>query len=179
MSHGKQRKAPLKMDTEIVVKKLGWLTKKLSYLGAAGLFAIMLLTTADVTGRYLFNKPILGAFELTEFLVLILIFSFLACAQAEKNHVSVDLLLGRFSKRWQRVIGIINHAVCLVMMGLFVWMTTIRALELMAFVEASANLGIPKYPFAFFVVIGFAVLGLEYIRDLIRMAGSGKKGGQR
>ncbi len=166
------------MDTESVLKKLGWLSSKLSYLGAAALFVMMLLTAADVTGRYLFNKPILGAFEITEFLVLILIFSFLAPTQAHKTHVSVDLLLGRLPKRWQKIIGIFNHIVCLVLMGLFVWMSTLRAFELKQFVEASPNLGIPKYPFAFFVVVGCAVLGLEYIRDLIRMGKAEKKGGQ-
>jgi len=167
------------MDTETVLKKLGWLSNKLSYLGAVALFIMMLLTAADVAGRYLFNRPILGAFELTEFLVLILIFSFLAHAQAEKTHVSVDLLVGRFSKKWQKVIGFFNHAVCLALMGLFVWMTTLRVMELKEYAEASSNLGIPKYPFAAFVVIGFAVLGLEYIRDLIKMAKAKKKGVQR
>jgi len=167
------------MDTETVLKKLGWLANTLSYLGAVALFIMMLLTAADVAGRYLFNKPILGAFELTEFLVLILIFSFLAHAQAEKTHVSVDLLVGRLPKIWRTVIGFFNHAVCLALMGLFVWMTTIRAMELKEYAEASSNLGIPKYPFASFVVIGFAVLGLEYVRDLIKMANANKKGGQR
>jgi TRAP-type transport system small permease protein len=166
------------MDTETVLKRLGWLGDKLSYLGAGALFVMMLLTAADVTGRYLFNKPILGAFELTEFLVLILIFSFLAHTQAQKTHVSVDLLLGRLPKKLQTAVGLFNHAVCLVLMGLFVWMTILRAFELKQFGEASPNLGIPKYPFAVFVVIGFAVLGLEYIRDLVRMAGAKKKGTQ-
>ncbi len=163
------------MDTETVLKKLGWLGNKMSYLGSAALFLMMLLTTADVTGRYLFNKPILGAFELTEFLVLILIFSFLANAQAAKTHVSVDLLLGRLPKKWQTVVRSLNHAVCLGLMGLFVWMSALRSMELKEYAEASSNLGIPKYPFAAFVVIGFAVLGLEYIRDLIRMAKAKKK----
>jgi TRAP-type transport system small permease protein len=168
-----------KMDAETILKKLGWLSNKLSYLGAIALFAMMLLTAADVSGRYIFNKPILGAFELTEFLVLILIFSFLAHAQAEKTHVSVDLLVGRLPKKWRTALGIFNHTVCLLLMGLFVWMTTIRAMELKEYAEASSNLGIPKFPFAYFVVIGFAILGLEYIRNLIRMVKPRKKGVQR
>ncbi len=167
------------MKSDTVVKKLGWFGDKLSYLGAAALFAMMLLTAADVTGRYVFNKPILGAFELTEFLVLILIFSFLAPTQAHKSHVSVDLLLGRLPRKWQGAIAVFNHAVCLFLMGLFVWMSTVRAFELKEFVEASPNLGIPKYPFAFFVVLGCAVMGLEYLRDLIRMANAKKRGESR
>jgi TRAP-type C4-dicarboxylate transport system permease small subunit len=169
----------LKMDTETVLKKLGWLSSKLSYLGAGALFIMMLLTAADVAGRYLFNKPILGAFELTEFLVLILIFSFLAHAQAEKTHVSVDLLVGRLPEKWRMTLSVINHAVCLALVGLIAWMSAIRAMELKEYAEASSNLGIPKYPFAYFVVIGCAVLALEYMRDLIRMAKPKKKGVQR
>ena len=167
------------MDAERVLKKLGWPSSKLSYLGAAALFFMMVLTAADVTGRYLFNKPITGAFELTEFLVLILIFSFLGHTQAKKMHVSVDLLVGRMPKKWQTVIGVFNHTLCFILICLFVWMSTVRAFELTQFVEASPNLGIPRYPFAFFVVLGCAVLGIEYVRDLIRMIGNGKQGGRR
>ena len=41
---------------------------QLALEGVAGatLFALMLLTTADVVGRYFFNLPILGTVELTQ-----------------------------------------------------------------------------------------------------------------
>jgi TRAP-type C4-dicarboxylate transport system permease small subunit len=167
------------MNADTVLRKLGWISHTLAYLGAVALFVMMLLTTADVTGRYLFNQPILGAFELTEFLVLILIFSFLAHTQAEKTHVSVDLLLRRLPRKWRRAIGVFNHAVSLALMALLVWMTALRALELKTYVEASSNLGIPKYPFAFFVVIGCGVLCIEYLRDLIRLGQVRKKGDEQ
>ena len=72
------------MSIERIHKKMEWLSSNLSYLGSIALFAMMSLTTVDVVGRYFFNKPVLGAFELTEFLVLILIFSFLAPARQRK-----------------------------------------------------------------------------------------------
>ena len=53
------------------------------------------LTTVDVVGRYVFNSPITGVFEITEYLVLILIFSFIGYTQSQKSHVAVDLLLAR------------------------------------------------------------------------------------
>ena len=64
--------------------KLGRISSILAYVGACSLFGIMCLTTADVGGRYLFNSPILGVFELTEFMILILIFSFLAYTQSKR-----------------------------------------------------------------------------------------------
>jgi TRAP-type C4-dicarboxylate transport system permease small subunit len=164
------------MHIESISRKLEWLSKKLAYLGAVALLCMMLLTTADVTGRYLFNKPVLGAFELTEFLVLILIFSFLAQAQSNKTHVAVDLFLARFPQKLRLIIGVFNHIVCLVLMALIAWMSAVRAIELKEFAEASSNLQIPKYPFAYFVVIGCVALCLEYIRDLIRLTTPKKKG---
>jgi TRAP-type C4-dicarboxylate transport system permease small subunit len=160
------------MDLKAVSRKLGVISSLLAYLGAVALFVMMGLTAADVVGRYIFNAPILGVFELTEFMVLILIFSFLAYSQSHKTHVSVDLVINLLPKRIQVYIELFNHAVCLILMALVTWKGIERALELMEVGEASPNLGIPDYPFVFFLVLGCAVLCVEYIRDLIRLSGS-------
>ncbi len=156
------------MDLELIWRKMGAPSRILAKLGAVALFAMMLLTSVDVVCRYLFNSPIRGAFELTEFLVLILIFSFLGYTQSQKSHISVDLLFTRFPNRVQRIIGLLNHVVCLVLMILITWMAVDQGLELREVGEKSANLGIPKYPFAFFLAFGCAVMCIEFCRDLVR-----------
>ena len=165
------------MAIETVLSKLGKCSSFLSGLGAIALFGMMALTMADVIGRYLFNSPILGAFEITEFLVLILIFSFLGYAQAHKVHVSVDLLITMFPRKVQRVIDLINHTVCFLLMILIAWMGAVNALDLMEVGEASPNLSIPDYPFAFFLALGCAVTCVEFLRDLIGLFASPKEGG--
>lgn len=162
------------MESPTVSKKIKNLSTLLGYLGAIALFIMMMLTTVDVIGRYLFNTPITGAFEVTEFLVLILIFSFLCNAQSHKDHVSVDLLFQRFPKKIRHITNIFNHIACLGLTILIVWMSFMKALELKEFGEASPNLVIPTYPFVFFLVVGCSVLGLEYLRDIIEIV-SGKK----
>ena len=157
------------MGIQRIYRKMEWISNNLAYLGSMALFAMMLLTTVDVVGRYFFNKPVLGAFELTEFLVLILIFSFLAPSQAKKSHVAVDLVFQHLPARLRPVIDILNHLLCLVFMSLIAYRCFVRALEIKSFGEATSNLGIIKYPFAFFVVFGCAALSIEYSRDLIRL----------
>ena len=127
----------------------------------------MCLTTADVVGRYLFNRPITGVFELTEYLVLILIFSFIGYTQSRKSHVAVDLVIGKIPEKIKALIDIGNHAVCLILMILITWMGVEKAFELKAVGEASPNLQIPAYPFAFFLVLGCVVMCIELIRDII------------
>lgn len=144
------------------------------YLGAIALFAMMSLTTIDVAGRYLFNSPIMGAFELTEYLILILIFSFLCNAQSNKDHVTVDLFFNKFPKSVRFIANIVNHVACFTLTVLIVWMSFLKALELKEVGEASPNLVIPDYPFALFLVVGCIVLSLEYLRDIIKIV-SGKK----
>ena len=163
------------MNVQSASEKLGKLSSFLSNLGALALFAMMVITTADVVGRYLFNKPILGVFELTEFLVLIVIFSFLAYTQSHKGHVAVDLLVLLFPKRLQLYIELFNHTICLLLMVLITWMGIVKALELMEIGETSPNLLVPNYPFVFYLVLGCAVMCIEYIRDLIRLLGSRKE----
>lgn len=163
------------MNIAAVSNKLGRISSALAYVGAFSLFGIMCLTTADVAGRYLFNAPITGVFELTEFMVLILIFSFLAYTQYSKGHVSVDLLVSLFPRKIQTTIAMFNHTICLVLMGLITYMGFRRALELVEFQEASPNLGVPIYPFVFFLVLGCTVMCIEYIRDLLRIFGEKKE----
>jgi TRAP-type C4-dicarboxylate transport system permease small subunit len=157
------------MDSSAISKKIKNLSTLLGYLGAIALFAMMILTTSDVVGRYLFNSPILGAFELTEYLVLILIFSFLCNAQSHKDHVSVDLLFNKFPKKVRHIINIFNHVACLLLTALIVWMSFLKALELKEVGESSPNLVIPEYPFVYFLVAGCIVLCLEYLRDIVVM----------
>lgn len=157
------------MNLSDIHRKLGVLSSLLSYVGAAALFFMMLLTTVDVAARYLANRPITGAFELTEYLVLILIFSFLAITQSEGGHVSVDLFLSRLPARLRFAVDLITHLVCLGLMALIFWMGTLNAFDLKSVGEASPNLGIPKYPFAFFLAFGCLILCVEYLRNIIKI----------
>jgi TRAP-type C4-dicarboxylate transport system permease small subunit len=149
-------------------KKLEKASHLLAYIGDVSLFAMMCLTVVDVVGRYVFNKPVLGAFEITEFLMLIIIASYLAFAQAGKSHITVDILVSRFSQKAQAVIGRINHIISFFMISGIAVMCIVKGLELKDVSEASQLLKVPNYPFAFFLVLGFAVLCLEYVLDIIK-----------
>jgi len=93
------------------LEKLGFVTRILGYIAAAALFLMMLLTTVDVGGRYLFQAPIMGVYELTEFMMVCVVFFSLAYTQSRKGHVEVDILVGRFPKRVQEALTIVNYIV--------------------------------------------------------------------
>lgn len=107
---------------------------QLTLEGVAGatLFAMMLLTTADVTGRYFFNSPILGTVELTQLMLAALVFLSLPVVCWREEHVSVDLLDAVFPPRliWIRQV-IVNLIVtgALWLMAGRVWALGERAMQ--------------------------------------------------
>lgn len=162
-----------------VLKFLQNLSTYLAFIGAFSLFVMMCLTIVDVAGRYLFNQPVLGTYELTEFMVLILIFSFLAYTQSKKSHISVDLFMMFFPEKLKTYIEIINHLACLAIMILITWMGFEKALEMIHTGESSPNLTLPTYPFVFFLVIGCAVMCIEFGRDIFMILMGKKEHGNK
>ena len=144
------------------------LTKPLSHAGAAVLFMMMLLTTCDVVGRYVFNSPIMGTFELTEFLMVCLVFCSLAYAQSQDGHIAVDILVSRFPKFVQSIIKIANDLLTLMVLILITWMSIERGFEMKANNECSGTLLIPVYPFVFAVAVGSAAMGFEIVAGMIK-----------
>ena len=59
-------------------REIDWEARIDAVLGMAAsaiLFVLMLVTFVDVVSRYLFNWPLRGAFEVTELMLLVLIFA--------------------------------------------------------------------------------------------------------
>ena len=62
--------------------------------GAASaiLLAMMLLTVVDVVARYVFSRPLRGAFEATELMLVILIFAGLPLVSFADEHAVMDFV---------------------------------------------------------------------------------------
>jgi TRAP-type C4-dicarboxylate transport system permease small subunit len=166
------------MATPSGVKKRRSFSTYLSYIGNFALAAMMLLATVDVIGRYFFNAPVLGAYEVTEYLMLIMVFSFLALAQSAKVHISVDIVFIRLPAWLQPVLERLNHLICLLMMILVCWMSIQRIWELRRTGEQSLLLKIPDYPFAIFLVIGCLAFSIEFFKDVFRSTHSDAQRGE-
>jgi TRAP-type C4-dicarboxylate transport system permease small subunit len=140
--------------------------KLLNGIAAAFLVGMMILTGLDVCLRYIFNNPIPGSFEITEFILPIVIaFGFAHCA-LEKGHVQVELLTSKLARRPQ---ALMNGIACLVFFGLFLlitWQSWIRAKGMIDTGQSSITLGIPVSPFVLALALGSAALCLVVLRDV-------------
>lgn len=134
---------------------------------AVVLFFLMLMTSLDVAGRYVFNAPITGVFELTEFMMVCVVFLAMVHAQAEKGHVAVDLVVNRFPGKVQAAIVVANYLISFLVMALISWKSVERGFEVMRAGECSGTLGIPVHPFVFIVALGAAGMCLELLKNAV------------
>jgi TRAP-type C4-dicarboxylate transport system permease small subunit len=130
------------------------------------LAAMMFLTATDVILRYIFNRPVTGAYELIEFMMAVLISFGLGYCAIEAGHVSVDLVVSHLSKRRQAIIGAITSLLSATLFLLITWQNVLFIKEYFESKLESAVLHIPVYPFIGAVAIGSAALFLVLIMDL-------------
>jgi len=155
----------LKKIARILTVIAGPAAKGLNYVAAVVLAAMMVLTGIDVFFRYIFDKPVTGSFEMTEFMMPIIItFGFALCA-LEKGHVQVELLTMRLSKRAQALANSFASLVFFCLFLLITWQSCVRAKGMFDSGQQSIILYAPIYPFVLAVAVGSAALCLVVLRD--------------
>jgi len=145
------------------------ITKVLIAIGATMLALMMFLTAMDVGLRYVFNRPLSGAFELAEYMMAILVpFCIVYCAQ-QKGHVAVDIIMKRFSKKTGTVADILTTFVTLIFVIVIAWQNVVYFFEVKDSGLTSSVLLIPTYPFIAPIAIGFGAFALILFVHLLEL----------
>jgi TRAP-type C4-dicarboxylate transport system permease small subunit len=156
----------------------GWIEKAIALvsrvfnsIGMVFLILLMLVITADVILRASLNKPIHGAIEISQFMMLIVVFLALAYTQHAKAHIAVDLLYTRFPKIVKSVIDILIYILSLGIVSLMTWQALVYTNRLNETNKISDILMVPIAPFEIIVLAGLGLFGLVLFIDLIHSIG--------
>ncbi|PIE25082.1 MAG: hypothetical protein CSA60_01890 [Neptuniibacter caesariensis] len=87
---------------------VAWLAFFLELIAALTLFFLMVLTCADVFGRYFLDNAVDGTTELTEMGIAILVFAELPVVTWRGGHVVVDILDKMLSNTLIKVLGLVS-----------------------------------------------------------------------
>jgi TRAP-type C4-dicarboxylate transport system permease small subunit len=142
------------------------LRRGLMIAGGVSLLALTLLATMNVALR-IFRVPVSGTYEIVSFLGAVVTAGALGYTQKRKDHIVVDILSDRFPARVKRVLDRVSYALTLVFFSIVSWQTFVYGKRMMQTGEVSETLKIAYYPFVFFVCLGFAVLTLTILLDLV------------
>jgi TRAP-type C4-dicarboxylate transport system permease small subunit len=143
-----------------------WERKADAVLGIAAsalLMGMMLLTFADVVARYLLNRPIRGAFEVTELALLVLIFAGLPLVSHADEHVTMDFIDRLLPPAGQRALVRFMHGVCAAIMFFLTWQVWIKAGTISSYADTTDVLRISIGPFVYFMAAMIALTGLVHV----------------
>ena len=108
---------------------LDLLAKISAILGCIVVVAITLVTTASILGRWLFNAPLPGDTEVTEYGMALIVAAFLPICQWRRANSIVDFFTTRVSAQGQQRLDRIGALTIAVMMALITWRTAVGALD--------------------------------------------------
>lgn len=149
---------------------VGWIAKCLATVGGLAIVAIMLLVTADVGGRYLFNNPIPGTIEIVSIYFMVAV-ALLTQAETERSGetITVDLLVSSLPEYLQRAISVLGMSLCVVFLAITTHASWKYALKKFNVGEyAMGYLNIPIWPSRFMVPLGFGALALVLVVKVAR-----------
>jgi TRAP-type C4-dicarboxylate transport system permease small subunit len=124
---------------------------------------LMSLTTVDVVSRYIFNWPLRGAFEITELLLLSLIFAGFPLASRAGEHVTLDFIDRALTPPARRGLRRLMDLVCGVILLGLAWRVWVKADKIAAYGDTTEVLRLPVSPFVYVMALMVAVTAVVHL----------------
>lgn len=131
-------------------------------VAAAALFGIMWLTLVDVGGRKLLSTSVPGSLELTELMMVALIFGALPLVALRGEHVVFDSIDPLLAARVRRVQGIVVDGLCALLLAGMAWLMWAKAGNMVEYGDTTAQLKIPQPPFVYAMSVLCGVTALVH-----------------
>ena len=135
----------------------------LGICASALLLGMMLLTFVDVVARYLLNRPIRGGFEMTELVLLVLIFAGLPLVSHADEHVTMDFIDRMLPARAVPVLIRLVHAFVAAVFFFLTWQVLIKAGRIAGYGDTTDVLRIPVGPFVYFMAAMIFLTALVHV----------------
>ena len=157
------------MKIGISVKNLWFhLLVLLNTISATTIFLLAPLITADVVGRFAFNKPIPGTTELVKSALAAIVFLAMAYTLQQGRHVRTTVFLQRLSPVGRELVNIVANvigAAIFALMCRYSWDAAwsgwlIREYE-------GVQLQVPIYPVRFLIVFASGLVSLQFLINLL------------
>jgi TRAP-type transport system small permease protein len=165
----KEKKMWLKTAVNLLDKILKPLSLGLYAIGGVALMVMMVLTAADVALRNTLNIPVIGTFDLTEYMMAIAVAFGLSYCALKKGHISADALISKLSRRPRMVFDTFATLVSMCVTGAISWQLFINMQKTHILGLQSNILHIPVSPFLGMVAIGFTLFTLVLLKDLFEI----------
>ena len=140
------------------------LSERLGRITSYLVFLIMLITTAEVVSRYVFNHPTAYAWPINRQLFGVFILFAGAYTMKEGGHIRIEIFYQYFPPLLKRISKAIALAAFLVFLGVLVWQSIWMGLNSLDMLEkVPGGFRMPLYPFKLLIPVASFLFLLEGI----------------
>ncbi len=128
--------------------------------GGLLLIGVMAMTVISVIGRYAFNAPIPGDYEITELVCGVAVFAFFPYCHLRNANIVVEFFTAGLSPRRKTVLDTVHNFAFTAVAGLIAWRLLVGGLHKLADEETTLFLDIPIYWGYFPALLGAGLLAV-------------------
>ncbi len=133
-----------------VMDKLSWIV----------LFVLMVMTATDLFLRNFTNTSILGSVELTELMMVVIVFCALAQCEISDGHIRIELVMEKFSPKARLYADTLTQAICTLTFALMSTSIFHHAVGMKKYGEVTMDLNLSLYPYVYIASFGCIMMTL-------------------
>lgn len=151
-----------------IIKKIsGTCSEIAGRISMLTVFILLVLTVCDVIGRFVFNSPIPGTFELTRILFALSVFFSFSLSQYKGENLGITILYDKYPLRLKGIIDLFSVLISIAMFSVAFYQMLKYAGRMMAVKQVTSVLRWPVYPWIYFASIGLVTLVIALLWDLV------------
>ncbi|WP_043532189.1 TRAP transporter small permease [Litchfieldella xinjiangensis] len=158
------------MIAQLIETTSQWLAKSALVLASLFLVLMALHVSLDVALRYVFGTTFVGTLEVVSFYYMVaVVFLPLAYVELQQEHISVDVLVGRFPAPVQLAFYLFACSLGLLYFGMLCYQGYLDALRATTRLEtAMANFQFYLWPSRWALPVGFAAMCLAILANMTK-----------
>jgi len=150
----------------LIKKIVGICCEVSAKIGMLAIFFLLLLTVADVTGRFILNKPIAGTFELTKIFFALSVFFSFPISQYKGENLGITLIYNKLPLRFRGVLDFFSALISVAMFSVAFRQMLQYASRMRRSNTVTSVLRLPMHPWIYIASIGLLILVLVLLWDL-------------
>jgi TRAP-type C4-dicarboxylate transport system permease small subunit len=153
----------------VIIKKIAEsISNFAARVGMLAIAVLLFMTVGDVIGRFVFNHPIPGTFELTKILFALSVFFSLSVSQYNGENLGITIIYDRVPTRFQGVLDLISSVISIATFSVAFSQTLKYAARMRSSNTTTSVLRWPMYPWIYLASAGLILLILVLVWDLAK-----------
>lgn len=152
-----------------LLDKICSVSKYLNAFALVVFFGMVGITFVDVFMRYIVKSPLKGVKDVVEVMLVLVVAFTVAHVYNIRGHITVDLITGKLSESNRRILAFITTLIMLMFVAVVLRQEVVQTIT---YLESGKTNGVvaivPCYPFQGALALGFLLMLLMCIRDVLR-----------